>query len=159
MNINVVCIGKLKEKYWRDAVDEYIKRISRFAKVEIIELRESRLPENASPADEETVKYQEGEEILKRIKPGDFCITLEIMGKQLDSVELAEQIKKIWIRGSSTIDFVIGCSLGLSDDVSRRADFRLSFSKMTFPHQMARMILSEQIYRAFEISSNGKYHK
>ena len=106
MNINVVCIGKLKEKYWRDAVDEYIKRISRFAKVEIIELRESRLPENASPADEEKVKYQEGEEILKRIKPGDFCITLEIMGKQLDSVELAEQIKKIWIRFVYNYNFI-----------------------------------------------------
>lgn len=159
MNINVVCIGKLKEKYWRDAVDEYVKRISRFAKVEIIELRESRLPDNASPADEEKVKKQEGEEILKRIKPGDCCITLEIKGKQLDSVELAEKIKKIWIGGSSTIDFVIGGSLGLSDDVSRRADFRLSFSKMTFPHQMMRVILLEQVYRSFKINSNETYHK
>ena len=105
------------------------------------------------------MKYQEGEEILKRIKPGDFCITLEIMGKQLDSVELAEQIKKIWIRGSSTIDFVIGGSLGLSDDVSRRADFRLSFSKMTFPHQMMRVILLEQVYRSFKINNNETYHK
>lgn len=159
MNINVVCIGKLKEKYWRDAVDEYVKRISRFAKVEIIELKESRLPDNASPADEEKVKKQEGEEILKRIKPGDCCITLEIKGKQLDSVELAEKIKKIWIGGSSTIDFVIGGSLGLSDDVSRRADFRLSFSKMTFPHQMMRVILLEQVYRSFKINSNETYHK
>lgn len=159
MNINVVCIGKLKEKYWRDAVDEYVKRISRFAKVEIIELRESRLPDNASPADEEKVKKQEGEEILKRIKPGDCCITLEIKGKQLDSVELAEKIKKIWIGGSSTIDFVIGGSLGLSDDVSRRADFRLSFSKMTFPHQMMRVILLEQVYRSFKINNNETYHK
>lgn len=159
MNIKIVCIGKLKEKYWRDAIDEYSKRISRFAKIEIVELKETRISDNPSPAEEEKVKISEGEEILKKIKKDDYCITLEIMGKQLDSVELAGKIKDLGVTGHSDICFVIGGSLGLSADVSRRADFKLSFSKMTFPHQMMRVILLEQVYRAFKINANEKYHK
>ena len=159
MNINVICIGKLKEKYWKDAIEEYSKRISRFAKLQIIELKETRISDNPSKAEEEKVKESEGEEILKKIKPGDYCITLEIQGKQLDSVQLADKVRQIGIEGKSTIDLVIGGSLGLSPEVSRRADFKLSFSKMTFPHQMMRVILLEQVYRAFKINNNETYHK
>lgn len=159
MNINIICIGKLKEKYWKDAIEEYSKRISRFAKLQVIELKETRISDNPSQAEEEKVKESEGEEILKKIKPGDYCITLEILGKQLDSVQLADKVKTLGVEGKSTIDFVIGGSLGLSPAVSKRADFKLSFSKMTFPHQMMRVILLEQVYRAFKINNNETYHK
>ena len=159
MNINIICIGKLKEKYWKDAIDEYSKRISRFAKLQVIELKETRVSDNPSQAEEEKVKESEGEEILKKIKQGDYVITLEILGKQLDSVQLADKIRTLGIEGKSNIDFVIGGSLGLSPAVSKRADFKLSFSKMTFPHQMMRVILLEQVYRAFKINNNETYHK
>lgn len=159
MNINIICVGKLKEKYWKDAVEEYSKRISRFAKVQITEVKESRISDNPSPAEEERVRKEEGEEILRKIKPGDFCITLEIKGKMLDSEQLADKISDICLSGRSTIDFVIGGSIGISPEVSSRADFKLSFSKMTFPHQMMRVILLEQIYRAFKINNNETYHK
>lgn len=159
MNINIICIGKLKEKYWKDAIEEYSKRISRFAKLQVIELKETRISDNPSQAEEEKVKESEGEEILKKIKPGDYCITLEILGKQLDSVQLADKVKTLGVEGKSTIDFVIGGSLGLSPAVSKRADFKLSFSNMTFPHQMMRVILLEQVYRAFKINNNETYHK
>lgn len=159
MNINIVCIGKLKEKYWKDAVSEYSKRISGFAKLEITELKESRLPANASQADELKVKELEGEEILKKIKPGDYCITLEIKGKELDSVALSDKVRNLGLEGKTNIVFVIGGSLGLSEKVSARADFKLSFSKMTFPHQMMRVILLEQIYRSFKIIAGEIYHK
>lgn len=159
MNINIICIGKLKEKYWKDAIDEYSKRISRFAKLQVIELKETRISDNPSQAEEEKVKESEGEEILKKIKQGDYVITLEILGKQLDSVQLADKIRTLGIEGKSNIDFVIGGSLGLSPAVSKRADFKLSFSKMTFPHQMMRVILLEQVYRAFKINNNETYHK
>lgn len=159
MNINIVCIGKLKEKYWKDAVSEYSKRISGFAKLEITELKESRLPANASQADELKVKELEGEEILKKIKPGDYCITLEIKGKELDSVALSDKVRNLGLEGKTNIVFVIGGSLGLSEKVSARADFKLSFSKMTFPHQMMRVILLEQIYRSFKIIAGETYHK
>lgn len=159
MNINIICVGKLKEKYWKDAVEEYSKRISRFAKVQITEVKESRISDNPSPAEEDRVRKEEGEEILRKIKPGDFCITLEIKGKMLDSEQLADKISDICLSGRSTIDFVIGGSIGISPEVSSRADFKLSFSKMTFPHQMMRVILLEQIYRAFKINNNETYHK
>lgn len=159
MNINIICVGKLKEKYWKDAVEEYSKRISRFAKVQITEVKESRISDNPSPAEEDRVRKEEGEEILRKIKPGDFCITLEIKGKMLDSEQLAGKISEICLSGRSTIDFVIGGSIGISPEVSSRADFKLSFSKMTFPHQMMRVILLEQIYRAFKINNNETYHK
>ena len=159
MKISIICIGKLKEKYWVDAVAEYSKRISRFSDLEIVELKESRLPDKASVSDEEKVKIEEGKEILSEIKSGSFVITLEIKGKALSSEELAQKISDITLVGKSHITFVIGGSLGLSEDVSKRADFKLSFSKMTFPHQMMRVILLEQIYRAFKINNNETYHK
>lgn len=159
MNIQIICIGKLKEKYWTDAIKEYSKRLSRFASIEIVELKESLLPANASPADEEKVKLEEGREILKAIKDGTYVITLEITGKQLSSEELAKKMDDLGIDGRSNIAFVIGGSLGLSKEVSQRADYKLSFSRMTFPHQMMRVILLEQIYRAFKINRNETYHK
>ena len=159
MKINIICIGKLKEKYWTAAIAEYSKRLSRFCDLNIIELKESPLRGNPSAADEEEVKVKEGEAILAKIKPGDHVITLEIGGKSLSSEQLATKMADLALRGNSTIDFIIGGSLGLSQDVSRRADFKLSFSAMTFPHQMMRVILLEQIYRAYKINNNEAYHK
>ena len=159
MNIQIVCIGKLKEKYWTDAIKEYSKRLSRFCSLEIIELKESLLPANASARDEEKVKLEEGREILKAIKDGTYVITLEIKGKALSSEELAAKIDDLGIMGKSNVAFVIGGSLGLSPEVSNRADFKLSFSRMTFPHQMMRVILLEQIYRSFKINRHEAYHK
>lgn len=159
MNIQIVCIGKLKEKYWEDAIKEYSKRLKRFANLEIIELKEARLPENASAADEEKVKQLEGEEILKKIKKGTYVITLEIKGKELSSEELAKKFADLALEGKGDIALVIGGSLGLSPEVSQRANFKLSFSKMTFPHQMMRVVLLEQIYRSFKINNNETYHK
>ena len=158
MNIQIICIGKLKEKYWTDAIKEYSKRLSRFCSLEITELKESLLPANASAADEEKVKLEEGKEILKAIKDGTYVITLEIKGKALTSEELAARIDDLGIMGRSNVAFVIGGSLG-RPEVSQRADFKLSFSKMTFPHQMMRVILLEQIYRSFKINRHEAYHK
>lgn len=159
MNITVLAVGKLKEKYWTDAVNEYSKRLSRYASLKIIELKESLLRSNPSPADEEAVKIAEGREILGKIKKNDYVITLEIGGKSLSSEKLAEKINTLAIDGVSDIVFVIGGSLGLSQEVSRRSDFKLSFSAMTFPHQMMRVILLEQIYRSFKIIRHEAYHK
>ena len=159
MNIQIICIGKLKEKYWTDAIKEYSKRLSRFCSLEIIELKESLLPANASARDEERVKLEEGREILKAIKDGTYVITLEIKGKALSSEELAAKIDDLGIMGKSNVAFVIGGSLGLSQEISSRADFKLSFSRMTFPHQMMRVILLEQIYRSFKINRHEAYHK
>ena len=159
MNIQIICIGKLKEKYWTDAIKEFSKRLSRFCTLEIVELKESLLPANASPADEEKVKFEEGKEILKAIKDGTYVITLEIKGKSLSSEELAQKIDDLGIMGRSNVAFVIGGSLGLSPEVSKRSDFKLSFSRMTFPHQMVRVILLEQIYRSFKINRHEAYHK
>ena len=159
MNISIVCIGKLKEKYWTEAAGEYSKRLSKYCSLQIEELKETRLPENASAADEEAVKVSEGEEILRHIKKDAFVITLEIKGKALSSEGLAEKMEQLALDGKSSVAFVIGGSLGLSDAVSRRANFKLSFSAMTFPHQMMRVILLEQIYRAYKINKGEKYHK
>lgn len=159
MNITILAVGKLKERYWTDAIKEYSKRLGGYCSLNIVELKESLLRNNPSAADEEAVKNKEGEEILARIKKSDFVITLEINGKSLSSTELAEKIEGLGINGKSSIIFVIGGSLGLSKEVSLRADFRLSFSAMTFPHQMMRVILLEQIYRSFKIIKNEAYHK
>ena len=159
MNIKIIAIGKLKEKYWQEAVKEYSKRLGAYCSLEIIELRESLLRANASAADEEAVKRAEGEEILNRIRKTDYVITLEIKGKSLTSEALSEKIEQLGIDGHSDIAFVIGGSLGLSPQVSKRADFKLSFSAMTFPHQMMRVILLEQIYRSFKIQRGEPYHK
>lgn len=159
MNISVICIGKLKEKYWTAAIDEYSKRLKGYCSLEIIELKEARLPDKAGPAEELAVKEAEGEEILKRIKDNQYVITLEVKGKMLSSEKLAEKIETLGIDGHSNVVFVIGGSLGLSAAVSKRANFKLSFSEMTFPHQMMRVILLEQVYRAFKIIRNEAYHK
>jgi len=159
MNITVIAIGKLKERYWREAIDEYSKRLSKYCSLQIIELKESLLRANPSPADEEAVKRAEGEEILAKIKKGDYVITLEIKGKPLSSTGLADRMNQLALEGKSDIVFIIGGSLGLSAEVSKRANFKLSFSAMTFPHQMMRVILLEQIYRSFKINRNEAYHK
>lgn len=159
MNITVLAIGKLKEKYWQDAISEYSKRMKSYCNLQIIELKESPLRANPSAADEQAVKDAEGADILSKIKPSDFVITLEIKGKGLSSVQLAQKIETLAVNGKSSIVFVIGGSLGLSESVSKRSDFKLSFSAMTFPHQMMRVILLEQIYRSFKINRNEAYHK
>ena len=159
MDINIICIGKLKERYWEDAVSEYSKRLKPYCGLKITELKESLLKKNAGEAEEEEVKYNEGQEILQKIGPKDYVISLEIKGKKMSSEQLSEKLAELGLNGSSTVDFVIGGSLGLSPEVSRRADFKLSFSDMTFPHQMMRVILLEQIYRSFKIQRGEPYHK
>lgn len=159
MNIKVVCIGKLKEKYWVKAIEEYSKRLSKYCSLSIDELKEERLPDNASSAEEEAVKIAEGKSILNKIKKESYVVTLEIKGKQLSSEQLAGKINELGLDGKSDIVFIIGGSLGLSEEVSKRSNFKLSFSSMTFPHQMMRVILLEQIYRAFKINRNEPYHK
>lgn len=159
MNITIVCIGKLKEKYWEAAVSEYSKRLGSYCSLQIDELKETRISDNPSQAEEEAVKIEEGRSILKRIKKDSYVITLEIKGNTITSEELSSQIDRLALQGKSNIYFIIGGSLGLSKEVSDRADYKLSFSKMTFPHQMMRVILLEQIYRAFKISKNENYHK
>ena len=159
MNIKVVCIGKLKEKYWSDAVAEYSKRLKAYCALEIVELKEARLPDRAGDAEEKSVKLAEGRDILSHIKKDEYVITLEVLGKSLSSEGLAEKIDKLGLDGRSDVVFVIGGSLGLSKEVSERADFKLSFSAMTFPHQMMRVFLLEQIYRAFKINRGETYHK
>ncbi len=159
MKINIICVGKLKEKYLRDASAEYEKRLSRYCRVQIRELKEARLAENASPAEEEAVKTEEGKSILKALSSSSFVIVLDIGGKELSSDQLAEKIGSLATTGESTVDFIIGGSLGLSEEVKKRADFRLSFSPMTFPHQLMRVILLEQIYRSFKILRKEPYHK
>ena len=159
MNIDIVCIGKLKEKYLVDACNEYIKRLSAYANINIIELKETLLSSNPSLKDEENVKIEEGKTILKNIREDSFVITLEVKGKELDSLELSKKIDDLGLNGKSNITFVIGGSLGLSSEVSNRSDYKLSFSKMTFPHQLMRVILLEQVYRSFKIIRNETYHK
>jgi len=159
MNINIICIGKLKEKYWSDAIAEYSKRLSRYCTLNIKELKEDRLPDNASPADEENVKINEGRSILKAVGESSYVIALDVKGKQLSSEALAAKIDGLALEGRSNVDLIIGGSLGLSEEVLRRSDMRLSFSLMTFPHQMMRVILLEQIYRSFKIIRNEAYHK
>lgn len=159
MRITIVCVGKLKEKYWQDAIAEYSKRLSRYHKLEIVELPDEKAPETMSPAQEEEVKKKEGERILKAIKDDAFVVALAIEGKGLTSEGLADFMAKKAVGGVSHMAFVIGGSLGLSAEVMKRADFALSFSAMTFPHQMMRVILLEQIYRAERINRKEPYHK
>ena len=183
MNINIVCIGKLKEKYWTDACAEYVKRLGAYCNVNIVELKESRLSGEGTK-EELAVKEAEGEEILARIDgagsartggtartggarmggtardaAGSYVIALDVKGKKLSSEGLAEKLSELALNGKSNIHLIIGGSLGLSDAVLKRADFRLSFSDMTFPHQLMRVILLEQIYRAFKINRGETYHK
>lgn len=159
MKITLVTVGKIKEKFYTDAIAEYAKRLSRYCKLEIIQVADEKTPDKASEAEEQQIKDKEGKRILEQIKDGAFMIALAIDGKMLDSVELSEKIEKLGVSGISSIAFVIGGSLGLSDRVLKRADYKLSFSKMTFPHQLMRVILLEQIYRAYRIMKNEPYHK
>ena len=159
MKIDVICIGKLKEKYWRDAVEEYAKRLGRYCRFRITELKEARLPANASEADEENVKKAEGQAILSALQDRMYVVALDVRGKEMSSEKLASRIEQHMNSGTEEIAFLIGGSLGLSEEVLRRADTRLSFSPMTFPHQMMRVILAEQIYRSFKIIHHETYHK
>ena len=155
MKIRILNVGKIKEKFYRDAIAEYQKRLGRYCKLEIVEVADEKTDENASPSQMEQVKEKEGQRLLSHIRDGEYCIVLAIEGKKLDSVAFSQQM----VSGTSTIDFVIGGSLGLYKDVLSRADFLLSFSDMTFPHQLMRVILLEQVYRAFRISNKEPYHK
>jgi len=159
MNVNIITVGKIKESYLREAISEYEKRLSKYCKLNIYEVADEKTIDKQSEALNERVKKLEGERILKLINPDDFVISLEINGKMLDSLGLADFIEKSGIEGRPNLTFVIGGSLGLDLEVSKRADYKLSFSKMTFPHQLMRVILLEQIYRSFRIIHNEPYHK
>ena len=159
MNISIITIGKLKEKYLKQGIDEYLKRLSTYAKVDIIELPDEKAPENLSESEMEQVKLKEGERILAKVSEDTHVIALAIEGKMKSSEELAKDIDQLATYGKSKIAFVIGGSLGLSKEVMKRANGTLSFSKMTFPHQLMRLILLEQVYRAFRINRNEPYHK
>ena len=159
MKISVLTVGKIKEKYLRDAIAEYSKRLSRYCKLEIIEVSDEKTPDNASETVEEAIRNKEGERLLKYIREDAYLITLEIGGKQLTSEEFSEKIEKLGIQGTSHIIFVIGGSIGIGKAVLEKSNYALSFSKMTFPHQLARVMLLEQTYRAMKIAAGEKYHK
>lgn len=159
MKITLITVGKIKEKYLKDAIAEYSKRLSRYCKLEIIEVADEKTPDQASETVEEGIRAKEGERILKYIKDDMYVVTLEIGGKMLSSEELAEKIHSLGLAGRSSIAFVIGGSIGLGKEVLSRSDYALSFSKMTFPHQLMRVILLEQVYRSYRIISGSPYHK
>lgn len=159
MKISVIAVGKIKEKYLKDAVTEYSKRLSRYCKLEIIEAADEKTPDHASVAAEDTIRAKEGERLLKHIRDDMYVITLEIGGKMLTSEEFAEKIETLGVQGKSSIAFVIGGSIGLGEEVLKRSDFALSFSKMTFPHQLMRVVLLEQVYRGYRIVNGEPYHK
>lgn len=159
MKITLITVGKIKEKFYNDAIDEYKKRLNRYCRLEIIQVADEKTPDGASQALERQIKEKEGERILSNIRDGAYVIALAIQGKMLDSVELAKKVDSLAVGGVSQVVFIIGGSLGLSDQVLRRADYQLSFSKMTFPHQLMRVILLEQIYRSYRILTNQPYHK
>ena len=159
MKITLITVGKIKEKYLKDAIAEYSKRLSRYCKLEIIEVADEKTPDQASETVEEGIRAKEGERILKYIKDDMYVVTLEISGKMLSSEELAEKINSLGLAGKSSIAFVIGGSIGLGKEVLSRSDYALSFSKMTFPHQLMRVILLEQVYRSYRIIRGSPYHK
>ena len=159
MKISVITVGKIKEKYLRDAIAEYSKRLSRYCKLEIIEVADEKTPDQAGGAAEDAIRAKEGERILKFIRDDMYVITLEINGKMLTSEEFAEKLESLGVQGKSSIAFVIGGSIGLGKDVLKRSDFALSFSKMTFPHQLMRVVLLEQVYRGYRIINGEPYHK
>ncbi len=159
MRITLITVGKIKEKYLKDAIAEYSKRLGAYCKLEIIEVADEKTPDNASAIVEDNIRNKEGERILKHVKDDAYVITLEINGKQLSSEELADKMEKLGIQGTSHITFIIGGSIGLGNEVLKRSDFALSFSKMTFPHQLMRVILLEQVYRGYRIMNGEPYHK
>lgn len=159
MKITLITVGKIKEKYFTDAIAEYAKRLSRYCKLEIVEVADEKTPDGVSETIENQIKEKEGDRILAKVPDGAYVVALAIEGKQLDSEELADKMEKWNVNGVSHLVFIIGGSLGLTPKVLNRADFKLSFSKMTFPHQLMRVILLEQIYRSFRIRNNEPYHK
>lgn len=159
MNIKIVCVGKLKEKYFKDGIAEYVKRMSRFAKVKIVQVPDEKAPEKLSPAEMEQVKEIEGKRILDKIKYKEYVYVTAIKGKERTSEAFAKELSNLTTYGHSDITFVIGGSLGTSDAVNKRADDLISFGKFTMPHQLMRLVLIEQIYRAFMINSGSPYHK
>ncbi len=159
MKITIISVGKIKEKFFTDAIKEYTKRLSKYCKLSEDIISDERADESFSQMEIEQVKTKEGTKILNKIKTNTYVFVLDINGKQLSSDELAQKINTLGIEGNSDLTFVIGGSNGLSDEVLNRADFKLSFSKMTFPHQLFKVILLEQIYRAFKINSGEAYHK
>ena len=159
MEIRIITVGKIKEKYLSDGIAEYAKRLSRYCKLTFCQVADEKTPDKASEALNVQIKDTEGERLMKHIREQDYVIALAIDGKMLDSVELLKRLKNWGVSGISSIAFVIGGSLGLSDRVLKRADYKLSFSKMTFPHQLMQMILLEQIYRSYRIMNHEPYHK
>lgn len=159
IKVNVIAVGKLKEKYLRDAIDEYSKRLSAYSKVNIIEINEERCSDNPSSAEIEQVKDKEGKRIIAKIPKASYVIPMCIEGEQMSSEAFSKRLEDISVNGDSEITFIIGGSFGLSNEVKQLGKLRLSFGKLTLPHQLMRVILLEQIYRAFSISNNSKYHK
>lgn len=159
MKITIIAVGKIKEKFYRDAVDEYLKRLSRYYKTEVVEVADEKTPDKLSEGLAEQIKRTEAERILPKIRDDAYVCTLEIAGEKLDSVAFASMMENLGIQGKSHIQFIIGGSLGLHESVSKRADKKLSFSDMTFPHQLMRVILCEQIYRGCRIIYKEPYHK
>ena len=159
MKVTVLSVGKIKEKYLKDGIEEYSKRLSKYCKLNIIEVADEKTPDQAGEAVEESIREKEGERLLKHLKEDAFVMTLEIQGNQITSEEMANKIEKLGVTGTSDIIFVIGGSIGLSSSVLARSDFAMSFSKMTFPHQLMRLILLEQVYRSYRIIQGEPYHK
>ena len=157
LHINVICVGKIKESFFRDAILEYSKRLSRFCNLTITELQDEKIPEKASKKIEQEIKEKEGQNIISHIKKDSYVIALDLTGKELDSVALSQKIENLSISNSS-ITFIIGGTLGISSEVLNCADEKICFSKMTFPHQLIRVFLLEQLFRAFKISNNETYH-
>lgn len=159
MKITLITVGKIKEKYLKDAIAEYSKRLSKYCKLEIVEVADEKTPDNASDVVEDMVRTKEAERILKYVKDDAYIVTLEIGGKMLSSEELADKIENLGINGTSHIIFIIGGSIGLGREILTKSNFALSFSRMTFPHQLMRVILLEQIYRSYRIINGEPYHK
>ena len=159
MKISIVCVGKIKESFYRQAIDEYAKRLSKYCKFEVIEVADEKTPDKASEVQENQIKEKEADRILEKIKEDAYVFTLEIKGKRFTSEGFADSIRSVTLRGKSHLVFVIGGSLGLHEKVLKRSDQSISFSDMTFPHQLMRVILSEQIYRAYRIINGEPYHK
>lgn len=158
MNIKIICLGKLKETYLIDGINEYIKRISKYANIEIIELPDEPIPDSPSDKEIQTIKQKEATKIVKHIKPSEFICCLDLTGKQLSSEEFANKMQEITLKGFSTIDFIIGGTVGLESNLVKNSHLVLSFSKLTFPHQLIRFFLTEQIFRAFKILNHERYH-
>lgn len=159
MKITLLTVGKVKEKFYQQAISEFVKRLSRYCKLEIIEVADEKTPDGAGEAAEELIRMKEGERLLKYVREDAYVIALEIGGKMLDSLELSRKLEELGIQGKSHILFLIGGSLGLGRNILEKADFSLSFSRMTFPHQLMRVILLEQIYRGYRIMAGEPYHK